>query len=169
MKLKLKSKIIQIFFKIGVISKGIDGVLEIAGGFMLLFITPQQIQSLIQALTQHELSEDPKDIIANYLLNSTYHLSPGTKNFAAIYLLWHGFVKASLVAALLLRKRWAYPVAIIAFFLFLIYQLYRYSHTSSPTLLVLSVVDIFVIILTWLEYRRLRKSNGFASSQIQHL
>ena len=169
MKLKLKSKIIQIFFKIGVISKGIDGVLEIAGGFMLLFITPQQIQSLIQALTQHELSEDPKDIIANYLLNSTYHLSPGTKNFAAIYLLWHGLVKAGLVAALLLRKRWAYPVAIIAFFLFLIYQLYRYSHTSSPTLLVLSVVDIFVIILTWLEYRRLRKSNGFASSQIQHL
>jgi uncharacterized membrane protein len=165
--LKLRSRITQILFKIGIISKGIDGLLEIVGGFILFFITPIQIHSLIQVLTQHELSEDPKDIIANYLLNSTWHLTAGTKNFAAIYLLWHGFVKAGLVVALLLRKRWSYPTAIFAFFLFLIYQLYRYSHTSSPELLILSGVDIFVIILTWLEYRRLRKSSEFSSSPSQ--
>jgi uncharacterized membrane protein len=40
--------------------------------------------------------------------------------------------------------------------------MYRYLHTRSPELLALSIVDVFVIALTWLEYRRLRATNGFA-------
>lgn len=116
----------------------------------------------LQVLTQHELSEDPRDWIANYLLNSTHHLTRGVTVFAASYLLWHGIVKIGLVTALLLKRRWAYPSAIAAFFLFLVYQLYRYSHTHSPELLVLSIVDVLVIILTWIEYRRLRVIHGFS-------
>ena len=82
--------------------------------------------------------------------------------FAATYLLWHGIVKIGLVAALLLRRRWAYPWAIVAFTLFLVYQLYRYSHTHAPELLVLSGVDVLVIGLTWLEYKRLEAIHGFS-------
>ena len=82
--------------------------------------------------------------------------------FAAAYLLWHGVVKVGLVAALLLKRRWAYPAAIIAFFLFLVYQLYRYTHTRSPALLALSIVDVIVITLTWIEYKRLKAIHGFA-------
>ena len=78
-----------------------------------------------------------------------------------MYLLRHGVVKTGLVTALLLRRRWAYPVAIFAFLLFLIYQLYRYSHANAPELLVLSVMDVVVIALTWFEYRRLRVSHAF--------
>jgi len=40
--------------------------------------------------------------------------------------------------------------------LFLVYQIYRYSHTHSVWLLALSILDLFVIVLTWLEYQRLR-------------
>jgi len=119
---------------------------------------------MLHVITLHELSEDPKDLVANYLLNSTRHLSSGTKTFAAIYLLWHGAVKVGLVAALLSRKRWAYPAAMAAFFLFLVYQIYRYSHTAAPALLVLSIIDILIIILTWLEYQRLTKHHGFTGA-----
>src|SRR5262245_14066624 len=163
MTMQAKSRIIHVLFNISIITKGIDGVLEILGGILLFFISPNQIHSTVQRLTQHELSKDPNDIIANYLLNSTSHLTKGATTFAAMYLLWHGVVKVGLVAALLRKLRWAYPAAIAAFCIFLVYQLYRYSHTHSPELLVLSILDVLVIILTLFEYKRLQKLHGFAS------
>jgi uncharacterized membrane protein len=162
-----RDRLIHLFFDISVISKGVDGALEIVGGAVLLFTSPVTIHGLVRVLTQHELSEDPHDRIATYLLNSTQHLSDGARIFAATYLLWHGVVKVALVSALLLKRRWAYPAAITAFSLFLAYQLYRYSHTHSPELLVLSVVDVFVIAVTWLEYRRLRTLHAFAKVHAQ--
>jgi uncharacterized membrane protein len=157
-----KSQIIHVLFALSLIGKGIDGVLEIVGGALLSFVSPESIHSVTRILTQHELSEDPRDLIATYLLNSTHHLTKDVTMFAAAYLLWHGVVKVGLVAALLLKRRWAYPAAIIAFFLFLVYQLYRYTHTRSPALLALSIVDVIVITLTWIEYKRLKAIHGFA-------
>ncbi len=155
---------IHVLFDLSVIAKGVDGALEIVGGILLFYISPDRISAIIQVLTQHELSEDPNDIVATYLFNSTHSLTKGVTTFAAVYLLWHGIVKAGLVAGLLLKRRWAYPAAIVAFFLFVVYQLYRYTHTHSATLLVLSVLDVFVIILTWIEYKRLNTIHGFAKS-----
>ena len=85
----------------------------------------------------------------------------GAQHFGAVYLLWHGLVKAVLVAGLLLKQRWAYPTAILAFVLFVIYQLYRYTFTHAPELIYLSVLDVIVIALTWLEYQRLRSEHVF--------
>jgi len=150
------SRLTHLLFDISAISKGVDGVLEVIGGTILFFIKPAQIHTVVRLLTQHELSRDPHDRIANMLLNGEQHLTVGTQVFAASYLLWHGAIKVVLVTALLLQKRWAYPAAIAAFTLFLVYQLYRYSHTFAPTLLALSVMDVVVIVLTWLEYRRLQ-------------
>ena len=152
-----KFQSIHFFFNLSIIAKGIDGVIEIVGGFLLFFVAPDRINAAIRLLTQHELSEDPRDLIATYLLK-------GVTMFAAAYLLWHGVVKAGLVTALLLESRWAYPAAIVAFFLFLVYQLYRYTHTHSPALLALSIVDMLVIALTWIEYKRLKAIHGFARS-----
>jgi uncharacterized membrane protein len=157
-----RDRIVHLLFDISVIAKGIDGVLETVGGVLLLLISPGQLHHIARILTQHELSEDPHDIVGNYLFHSSQGLSGGAKMFGAMYLLWHGVVKVGLVTALLLRRRWAYPVAILAFLLFLVYQLYRYSHTAAPELLVLSVMDVVVIVLTWCEYKRLRSSHAFA-------
>ena len=65
-------------FKVGLVLKGLDGILEVAGGILLLFLSPQAIQHLARVLTAHELSEDPHDLIARYLLHTTAHLSHGT-------------------------------------------------------------------------------------------
>lgn len=157
-----RGKLVHVLFDIGVISKGIDGVLEIVGGVLLFLVNPEQIGHVVRLLTQHELSEDPHDLVANYLLHGAQHLSASTQTFGAIYLLGHGIIKVGLVAALLRKRFWAYPAAMLAFLLFLVYQLYRYSDTHSTWLLVLSVVDVFVIVITWLEYRRLRAAHGFA-------
>ena len=87
-------------FKIGLVLKGLDGILEVIGGILLLFLTPAAIQRIVRALTAHELSEDPHDLIARYLLHTTAHLHHGTTLFGAIYLLSHGVAKIVLVALL---------------------------------------------------------------------
>ncbi len=156
-----RDRIVHILFDISVISKGIDGALEIVGGALLFLVSPMRVYSIVRILTQHELSEDPHDLVSTYLLNNTQHLSGGSQAFAATYLLWHGIVKVALVTALLQKRAWAYPAAILAFLLFLTYQIYRYSHTPSPELLVLSVLDVLVVVFTWLEYRRLRGAQAF--------
>lgn len=159
-----RTRVISVLFKVSVISKGIDGVLEIIGAALLLFLSPADIHGVVLALTQHELSEDPQDLIARYLTRSTLDLAVGTKVFAATYLIWHGVVKLVLITALLWKRRWAYPAAIAAFGLFLLYQLYRYSHTASSELLFLSALDIVIIVLTYLEYRRLCATHAFRAT-----
>jgi uncharacterized membrane protein len=74
---------------------------------------------------------------------------------------WHGVVKVGLVVGLLRRHLWAYPTAMVAFAVFLAYQIYRYLHTGSVWLLVLSILDVLVICLTAAEYKRLRRSHEF--------
>ena len=157
-----RERLIHVLFDIGAVAKGVDGVLEIIGGALLFQVNPGQLHHVARILFQHELSEDPDDVIATYLLHTSQHLSAGTTTFAAAYLLWHGLVKVGLVMGLLLGRRWAYPTAIAAFLLFLAYQLYRYTHTYSPELLVLSAFDVFIIVLTWLEYTRLRAVHAFS-------
>jgi uncharacterized membrane protein len=80
--------------------------------------------------------------------------------FAGVYLLSHGVIKVVLVASLFRERLWAYPAAIVVFTLFIVYQMYRYMLQSSISMIVLSVLDVVVIGLTWLEYRRLKRFHG---------
>lgn len=143
-------------FLIGVLGKGVNAVSEIIGGLILFFLNNDKLLKLVITLTQGELSEDPHDKIAQFLLQTGQHLSVGGRIFGAIYLFSHGVIKLYLVWALLKRKLYIYPVAIVVFGLFIIYQLYRYSFNHSPWLIGLSIIDAIVIVLTWLEYRRIR-------------
>jgi uncharacterized membrane protein len=144
-------------FKIGMGLKAADGVLEIAGGLLLLFLTPTDIQHFVRALTAHELSRDPHDLIANHLLHSTVHLSSGTTMFGAVYLLSHGIAKVVLVALVLRDKLWAYPWMIALLLAFIAYQLYRIIAVHfSIGLLALTIFDAALVWLTWREYQAKR-------------
>ena len=61
-----------------------------------------------------------------------------------------------LIAGLLRERLWYYPIALAAFALFVLYQLYRFDMTGSLWLLVVTAVDVVVIALTWHEFRYLR-------------
>jgi uncharacterized membrane protein len=162
-----RDRIVHLLFDVGVIGKGVDGVLEILGGMLLLFLSPQRISAIVRILTAHELSEDPNDFVAHFLVRSFHHLTGDTKLFGAVFLLWHGAVKVALVWALLRKQWWAYPVAMTAFALFVVYQLYRFTHTHSIWLIALSVLDVSIILLTWLEYRRLKNGHVFATRPVR--
>lgn len=157
MRSRYRDKAIHQLFNIGLIGKAVDGGLEILGAVLLFVVNSNQLSRWVRALTQHELSEDPDDVIVGFLLRSMRHLSSNTQMFAALFLLGHGVVKVGLVVALMRKYRWAYPLAMVIFGLFVAYQLYRYAHTHSIWLLALSLLDLFVIVITWLEYKRVTR------------
>ena len=122
----------------------------------LLFLSPHAIDHLARTLTAHELSQDPHDLIARYMLHTTGHLSSGTTLFGAVYLLSHGIAKVVLVALVLRDKLWAYPWLI---------ALLRPSSATSSTdhrRALLRRADradrvrVALVWLTWREYRSRR-------------
>src|SRR5215471_2353628 len=140
-------------FKIGLVLKGLDGILEVAGGILLLFLSPHAIEQIVRTLTAHELTQDPHDVIARYLVHSTSHLSSGITIFGAVYLLSHGIAKIVLVAFVLRDKLWAYPWLIVLLLAFIGYQLYRITAVHfSVGLTGLTVFDAVLVWLTWREY-----------------
>lgn len=143
-------------FQIGIILKGLDGILELVGGALLLAVSPAAINRIVAGLTQHELSEDPHDLIATHLLRVSRGLTGSAVGFAAVYLLLHGTVKILLVAALLRNKLWAYPWTIAFLITFIGYQLYRIALTPTLGLTALTIFDAVVAWLAWHEYCKLR-------------
>ena len=144
-------------FEIGIIGKGLNGAVELFGGLLLLFVTPDWIRRLAVSLTRVELSEDPHDFIATHLLHTTSGLTGNAILFGSVYLLTHGAVKVVLVIALLLNKLWAYPWMIAVLFVFIGYQLYRISLDATAGLIALTIFDVGIVLLTWREFRVQRR------------
>jgi len=149
---------LHVAFEVGVILKGLNGLLELVGGALLLAFPPSAIEKFIVGLTNNELSKDPHDVIATHLRQAAHSLSANDQLFAAIYLLSHGIIKAVLVYALIRDKLWAFPIAIGIFSAFGVYQMYRYFITPSGWLIALTVLDVIVILLSWFEWHRVRNN-----------
>ncbi len=141
-------------FEVGIILKGLDGVLETLGGLLLLAVTPATINTVVSRLTQYELSEDPKDFIARHLLRYAHGLTGPAVTFAALYLLLHGALKVVLVVALLRNQLWAYPWMIGFLVLFIVYQVYRLVLSPTAVLIGLTTFDALIVWLTWREWRK---------------
>jgi uncharacterized membrane protein len=140
-------------FHTGITLKGIDGLLEIAGGVLLWFMKPRELGEIARFIFQHELSRDPDDWIAMHVLHATVKLANADPAFASLFLLSHGVTKVVLVTCLWMNKLWAYPLTIAVFAAFSVYQMYRYTHTHSIWLILLTVFDVVLIYLTWAEYK----------------
>jgi uncharacterized membrane protein len=154
-------------FAVGMWVKGIDGVLEIIGGFLLLLLSPVALNRLVIILTQHELVEDPHDRIATALRVAVAQLSTNTQLFGSVYLIAHGLIKIGVVVGVLRGHRWAYPAALAFLGLFIAYQLYRLSYDYTSGLLLLTVFDMVMVGLTWREYTINVRHSGGGSMQGQ--
>lgn len=154
--IKRYSGIFHKSFEVGILLKAIDGFLEIICGFLLFYFNPVRLDNIIVLLTQHELSEDPNDFIANHLINFSAGFSISSQHFGVIYLLTHGAVKLLLVYLMWKEKSWSYPLAVFFMILFIFYQIYRYTIDHSVSMIVFTALDIVLIFLTLTEYRRVK-------------
>jgi uncharacterized membrane protein len=150
-------KHMHIAFEASLVLKGAFALAEISAGLFTYLVTPKIVFDLVQAITRTELTEDPRDFVAGHLVHAAQGLSVSGQHFVAFYLLSHGIVKLWLIIGLWRGKIAYYPAALVVFGLFILYQMYRFSFTHSPLLLLITVLDGVVIWLTWTEYQHLRR------------
>jgi uncharacterized membrane protein len=145
-------------FIVSLILKGLNSLLEIVGGIFFLFTG--SVASIVNYLIKGELIEDPTDFVATHIQHVLPYFSSHSQLYASFYLFTHGIIKLVLVICLLRKKLWAYPATIAALFLFIGYQLYKLYFAYSLTLTLLTIFDIVIIILTWHEYKAMKKHLG---------
>ena len=155
-------KNIHAAFEVSLLLKAILAIMEVIAGILTFFVTPQLLLNILHRITQVEFIEDHGDMVANYLLHAAQSLSISSLHFAAFYLLIHGIVKLWVIIGLWRKKLGYYPAAIVIFSLFIVYQLYRYTFTHSVMLILITILDMVVIVLTLLEYQQLRQKPPIA-------
>jgi uncharacterized membrane protein len=155
-----KKSITHRFFYISVLLKALNGMTEIVLGISVFFITKETLSLFVAFIARVELSEDPGDLLANYLVKAVEHYTFTNQLYISVYLLIHGILKVGVVYCLLRKYLWAYPTAITIFGLFGVYQIFAYIHTPNPSLIVLTFLDVFIMTLTYVEYRNLKTAPG---------
>lgn len=142
-------------FETSLLLKGIFAFGELVSGLALFFVGDGTIPRFVHWLTAAEISQDPNDFIAGLLLKAAQSMSIGTQHFFGIYLSTHGAVKLAIVLLLARGILWAYPLAMAVFAGFVAYQIHLYLLSPGIALVLLTVLDLAVIALTYIEYRRL--------------
>jgi uncharacterized membrane protein len=150
-------------FRAGITLKGIDGILEAVGGVMLWFVHASALNRVALVFLQHDLPFDRHEFVTNHLFQATQHLATA-RHFISVYLVLHGLIKVVLVTALWFDALWAYPLTIAVFSVFSGYQLYRFTHTHSLALILITIFDVLIIYLTWQEYHD-QKRRGRCGSE----
>lgn len=148
---------IHVAFEISLAFKGVFAFGEIIAGVAAYFVSKEFLVGVASLITRTELTEDPHDFIANYLLHAAQGLSISAQQFTSYYLFSHGIVKFGLIIGLWKKKMWCYPAAMVVFCLFIVYQMYLYYFTYKLSLLLITILDLVVICLTWMEYKHLRR------------
>ena len=143
-------------FELGISLKGVGALFEIAGGVLLWIVKPSQMNDIVRWLGENVLADAPHHPFATHVLNASQRFADHGTTFASYYLLAHGAVKLALVICLLWNKIWAYPLTIVVFGAFMVYQVNRFMHTHAWALIWLTVFDAVIVYLTWQEYQEQR-------------
>lgn len=122
----------------------------------LAVITVKFFNGFIEVISGYFLLSYGRLVEREVYILTNYEITDSTINFVAYYLLFHGFMNFVLVIALWKRRLWAFPLSVVFFTVIVFYQFYRFYYNHSMNLLFVTILDSFVIILTLLEYKRLK-------------
>ena len=143
-------------YKIGVAVKGFDGSVELIAG-VLLVAAPGLLHSLLAHVVTELQESQTTYFVAEKVARFDAHLAHASLFIVIIFLISHGVIKLALVYALLKELLWAYPYALGALGLFLVYQVYVFIGTPSVAMGLFAVLDILIIWLVWREWRTLKE------------
>jgi uncharacterized membrane protein len=141
-------------FEGSLLFKGLLALGEFLSGLLLLVVSPSSIHRFLTFITQQKLSEDPHDKFAHFVLHSADSLNVSNKGFVVFYLWVLAAVKLIAVIGILRGILWVYPFALVTLTVLLAIQVYSITLRTSVGLIVLSVFDMFVIGMIWLEYKK---------------
>jgi uncharacterized membrane protein len=135
--------------------KGAIGVLQALAGVILLIIGPNRISAMVENSLEKEV-ENPNAWIHSILLKLAETSSVNIHIFIALFMIVHGLVFISAVFALIHKRMWAFPTAGFLLLLFIIYEVYHLSRDFSFIMMILVFIDVMIVGLIALEYKRLR-------------
>ncbi len=151
-----RDRLIDIGFYGGLAIKAANAILEIAGGFLMIFINHDWLDRFILQIALPELREDPQDLLMNYFVTHSQDFSSSAQHLLAYYMLLHGAIKLAILWLLWKRKLWAFPLGLAVFGIFIAYEIFSYIHTHSLVLLLVIILDLAIVTIVILEYKRLR-------------
>ena len=70
-------------FRVSLFLKAAFSLSAIVGGVLAYFISQQYLLHLVTTFTQEELTEDPRDFVAHFLVQSAQQMSVSAQHFAA--------------------------------------------------------------------------------------
>ncbi len=153
---------IETFFQVGMYWRIVYGCFRFVLGCALLRFIGTPIPVALTALSRH----GSDGFFIRLLDPFFHHFQFPITYFIAAYLIFWGAVDVVLSISLLKHKLWAFPVSLVLIFVFVLYEIFRYTHTHSGILLGIIVVDIFLIWIIRSEYLKLsRKIKRKASDQ----
>lgn len=155
------SKWFDRIYMLTVAVKGVDGLVELVAGLVLL-MAPNKLHQILAFLTgeARESSHQFMRQIAENIAHVDTDVTRGGLVIVILFLLIHGVVKLSLVYALLRRILWAYPYALGVLVLFLVYQLYVCIVQPSVGMTLFALLDAIIVWVVWGEWRKLVREHA---------
>lgn len=149
-----KQDIIESAFKATMYWRVAYGLLRIYIGYRLLGLIGLPLSDAYQHFMRRELTEGDRFFysIGHLLAQHGYSIT----YFMAAYLFFWGFVDIVLSLAMVRHILWTFMLSIALIGAFTLYEVYRYFHTHSPILMGFILIDLFVMYMVGLEYRKLK-------------
>jgi uncharacterized membrane protein len=144
------------FFMLTILAKGSLGLVQLGTAVAIFYGVTSRLPSLAQSIIAAELAEDPNDFLAARIMSLVGAIPETDLTFYTYYFAAHGLLHVVVVAALLVGANWAYPSAVVVLIIFVVYQIFEWFTVGGVMLLVLSAIDVLVIYLTLIEWRRHR-------------
>lgn len=133
----------------------IYGAARIFIGYKLLSLVGMPAVDAYRHLFHHEILQDPDDSLLRLVGHAlAIHGFPITY-FLAAYLLFWGVMDVILSVSMLRHYLWAFSVSLAVMILFIVYEIFRLSHTHSHALFGFILIDAFIVFLIYNERGRL--------------
>jgi uncharacterized membrane protein len=147
-------------FRIGILVKGADGLIEACAGVIIYCINYTVASAMLFTIFREEVAESPRDPFWGYLIKEWHSLALSGHIFWGLLFMAHGVTKLALSVALLKNRPWAYPTAAVVFTLFVGYEVYSLASRPSLFLWLITIFDVIVIGLILHEYSRVKKNHA---------
>lgn len=155
---KAFSNLLTKLFFIGMYWRIFYGFLRVLFGIALLKVVGSPLLTVIHDFMGYELTESPSDILfsaVNLLLSEhSFYVT----YFLAFYFIFWGVIDMLLSYNLIKEKRWAFPVSFVLIGLFILYSIFRFTHTHSLLLFYVIILDAVILWLIYKEYQKVRAS-----------
>ncbi|MFT7644650.1 MAG: putative membrane protein [Candidatus Paceibacteria bacterium] len=143
-------------FQIGMLWRILYATLRLVIGFALLKLIDVPITDLLYKFTGSDLAENPSNFLFT-TINALLEAHPiSITYFLAGYLIFWGTIEIVLSVSLLKHKLWAFPVSLWLIGGFMLYIIYRYTHTNSPILIGVFCIDLIIFWLVKSEYNKMK-------------